>query len=207
MIHLIYIADPMCSWCYGFGPELNKLLERQGDAQLSLVMGGLRAGNTKIMDAKLKATLHEHWRHVHEASGLPFAADAMAQPGFIYDTEPACRAVVAVRERAADRALDYFHAVQKAFYAEARDVTQGEVLAEVALAVGLPSDEFLAAWHAAPIHAATQQDFATTQRWGITGFPTLVLEHGGKLHAVTVGYTKADDLFARMAEILASPVV
>ena len=25
--HLIYFADPMCSWCYGFGPELRKLLD------------------------------------------------------------------------------------------------------------------------------------------------------------------------------------
>ena len=22
--HLIYFSDPMCSWCYGFGPELEK---------------------------------------------------------------------------------------------------------------------------------------------------------------------------------------
>ena len=32
---LIYIADPMCSWCYGFGPELAKLLAR-ADSALAL---------------------------------------------------------------------------------------------------------------------------------------------------------------------------
>jgi putative protein-disulfide isomerase len=25
-MHLLYFADPLCSWCYGFGPELAKLL-------------------------------------------------------------------------------------------------------------------------------------------------------------------------------------
>ena len=24
---LIYIGDPMCSWCYGFAPEMDKILE------------------------------------------------------------------------------------------------------------------------------------------------------------------------------------
>ncbi len=41
-MHLLYIADPLCSWCYGFGPELSKLLARHPGARLDLVMGGLR---------------------------------------------------------------------------------------------------------------------------------------------------------------------
>ena len=27
---LIYFADPMCSWCYGFAPEMAEVLEAQG---------------------------------------------------------------------------------------------------------------------------------------------------------------------------------
>lgn len=205
MTRLIYIADPMCSWCYGFRPELSALLGRLGDAELILIMGGLRAGNTQLMDDKLKATLRTHWQHVQEASGLPFSEAAMAHEGFIYDTEPACRAVVAVRESPPHRALDYFHAVQKAFYAEGRDVTQAAVLADVAVAQGLAREDFLAAWESTAISDTTRQDFSVTQRWGISGFPTLLMEHGGQLHAVTTGYARADDLAERMREITESP--
>jgi len=204
MTRLIYIADPMCSWCYGFGPELTKLLAMLVDAEVILVMGGLRAGNTKPMDDALKATLREHWRHVHDASGLPFSDAAMGHEGFVYDTEPACRAVVAVRELAPARALDYFHAVQKAFYANARDVTQPDVLADIAAELGLSRDDFLATWQSSATQDMTRQDFAATQRWGITGFPTLLVEHDGQLHAITVGYQPVDGLMQRLQAIRAS---
>jgi putative protein-disulfide isomerase len=44
--HLLYIADPLCSWCYGFAPVINELRERfEGRLPVRLLMGGLRAGN------------------------------------------------------------------------------------------------------------------------------------------------------------------
>ena len=112
MAKLIYIADPMCSRCYGFGPELNTLLSGLPDTQLELIVGGLRAYNKEVMDEKLKATLLEHWKKVEQVSGLPFAPNGLSHAGFIYDTEPACRAVVAAGMLAPDTALDVFHAIQ-----------------------------------------------------------------------------------------------
>ena len=41
MTRLIYVADPMCSWCWGFQPVLEsvrKILEGDG---IQYVMGGL----------------------------------------------------------------------------------------------------------------------------------------------------------------------
>ena len=46
-MQLVYVADPLCSWCYGFGPELTRLLERIPQAKVDLVMGGLRPYNTE----------------------------------------------------------------------------------------------------------------------------------------------------------------
>ncbi|MEO8135858.1 MAG: DsbA family protein, partial [Betaproteobacteria bacterium] len=100
MLNLVYFADPMCSWCYGFGPQLATLLERVSGRQpvnLELVMGGLRAYNTVVMDDTSKTVLLEHWTHVREASGLPFGDAAIHAHGFVYDTEPACRAVICAR--------------------------------------------------------------------------------------------------------------
>ena len=42
---LVYVADPMCSWCYGFGRPMDALLSEPGAAaplELAVVMGGLR---------------------------------------------------------------------------------------------------------------------------------------------------------------------
>ena len=67
-LSLIYVGDPMCSWCYGFGVPLGQLLERFPELPVQLVLGGLRAYNTQVMDAALKADQSAAWVDV---SGLP----------------------------------------------------------------------------------------------------------------------------------------
>jgi putative protein-disulfide isomerase len=205
VIRLIYVADPMCSWCYGFGPQFSTLLARVTPFGLRLVMGGLRAYNTTVMDDALKTTLREHWQHVREASGLPFADNQFARSDFVYDTEPACRAVVTMREQDAERALEYFYAVQAAFYRDGRDVTQGDVLADIAGELGADRAAFAIAWQSEAIKEATRQDFALTQRLGVSGFPTVAMEHGGQLFLVASGFTPAVVLGERIDQIAAEP--
>ncbi len=208
MTKLIYIADPMCSWCYGFGPELTTLLAGLPDMQLELIVGGLRAYNTEALDESLKTTLLSHWKKVEEASGLPFSGNALSYDGFVYDTEPACRAVVAVGLLAPQAALDVFHAIQHGFYAEGLDTTKGEVLAGISVdalkkhGFDIDSEGFLETWASEAAVTATHADFTQTQRWGVTGFPTLVLERDGELHLVTSGFVRTEVLVDRLQALV-----
>ena len=72
--HLLYVADPMCSWCYGFAPVIADIADHFGDRlPVQLMMGGLRAGNPKPMTPAGKSTIAGHWQKVEQASGQPFA--------------------------------------------------------------------------------------------------------------------------------------
>ena len=204
-MNLIYVADPMCSWCYGFAVPLDALLaDPQGAAplQLALVMGGLRPFTTEPMAAERVTELAGHWHHVEEASGQPFSKaphTAMHAPGFIYDTEPDSRAVVTVRSLWPQQVWRYFKAVQQAFYAEARNVTDPAVLADIAEALGMPRADFAHAFASQKMRDATLADFQQSQAWGIQGFPTVLAEHGDHLHALGSGYMPIDTLRERLA--------
>jgi putative protein-disulfide isomerase len=204
---LVYVADPMCSWCYGFAPELTALHERFPDVPIHIVVGGLRAYNTKLMDKALARTLGQHWNEVQRQSGQPFSHALLERDDFIYDTEPACRAVVTVRENASELALSMMHAVQRAFYAEGLDVTRAEVLADayagVCASVGSDFDPtaFAEAWASDSMKDATRKDFALAQEWGIRGFPTLLAVRGERPHLIAPGYMKAPALIERTAAI------
>ncbi|MEK9724235.1 MAG: hypothetical protein VW405_12255, partial [Rhodospirillaceae bacterium] len=109
--HLLYFADPMCSWCWGFSPSVDAIRTELSDSlPIRPVMGGLRPGNTEPMNEVAKLEVRRHWEHVLEASGQPFDFDFFDRDGFVYDTEPACRAVVTVRRLAAAKALDMLKA-------------------------------------------------------------------------------------------------
>ena len=200
-MHLLYFADPMCSWCYGFGPELSKLLDRHPDTRLDLVMGGLRPFNRERMTPQFREMLRGHWRHVAQASGLPFSETVLDRDDFLYDTEPACRAVVTARDIDVSKAYAYMKAVQLAFYRDGRDVTQRDVLAQIAAESGYDDDAFRMAFDTDHMREETQSDFATAKTLGVSGFPTLAITHGAQLYLVTSGYVTEDVLDYRIAEI------
>ena len=200
-MQLRYYADPLCSWCYGFGPELTKLLARLPDARLSLVMGGLRPYSREPMSIAFKTMLREHWNHVAVASGLPFTQAVLDRDDFVYDTEPACRAVVTARKLFPAQALATMRAIQAGFYRDGRDATSPAVLADIAAENGYDRATFLAAFESEPMRRDTRADFAATQSLGVSGFPTLALSRGEELYLVTSGYATHDVLEYRVAEI------
>lgn len=187
---LIYFADAMCSWCYGFAPVISALREAHPNLPIQLINGGLRPGNTKIMDAKAKADIRGHWEHVHQASNQPFDFSLFDRDDFVYDTEPAARAVVLVRNADEAQTLPYFARVQSAFYAEGRDVTKADVLADLAQEFGFDRTAFLAAFAEEEAKVQAMTDFQVSQRTGVTGFPTLIAGTGQQegWRLVTQGY-------------------
>lgn len=210
---LVYVGDPMCSWCYGFGVPLQQLLQQLPGVPLALVLGGLRAYNKEVMPDTLKNTLHHHWEEVTKRSGKPFGIGQFDREGYIYDTEPACRAVVTIRTLAAERTLAMYHAVQHAFYAQGRDITQTAVLADVwqevkaALLdsttlgdVNVSRDAFIEAFESDSIKAQTRNDFAMVQQWGIRGFPALIAVVNGEAQLVANGYMEADEILQRVQQ-------
>lgn len=204
--HLIYFADPMCSWCYGFSPVIDQIRRAYGDAlPIRVVMGGLRPGTDTPMTPEAKRQVAGHWTHVHEASGLPFDPSVLDRDGFIYDTDPAARAVVVVRRQGEDVAARYLGAAQRAFYAENLDVTSGEVLADLAADFGLDRDDFLAAWSSDDARQETWRDYAISQRAGVTGFPTLVggPNEQGAFGVVTRGYAPPEQVLAVLRDWIA----
>lgn len=210
-VSLVYVGDPMCSWCYGFAVPLNRLLARFSDLQVQLVLGGLRAYNTQVMDVALKAKLRGAWAGVAERSGQPFSQTLFERGDFIYDTEPACRAVVTVREHAPRLALALYHAIQHAFYADGRDTTKAAVLGEIWDEVHGRSKQawghidFLRDFDSQAMRERTRTDFAQAQRWGVRGFPTLLAMVEGHAQILTSAYVDAGVLAERLTQIIDPP--
>jgi putative protein-disulfide isomerase len=186
---LFYFADPMCSWCWGFSPVMRAITESIGDqASVRLVVGGLRAGETRPLDEKAKAVVRHHWEEVEQTTGQPFSFSFFDREGFVYNTEPACRAMVVMRSFAPKASLAYLEAVHKAFYVDNRDVSDPFVLADIAKKFTLDPAAFIALFEAPEIIEATLADFRAAASAGVTGFPTVILKRGEGFSLLTAGY-------------------
>ncbi|PIW28848.1 MAG: protein-disulfide isomerase [Rhodospirillales bacterium CG15_BIG_FIL_POST_REV_8_21_14_020_66_15] len=198
--HFLYVADPMCSWCWGFSPVIGKVAEAFGDrAPVRVMVGGLRPGTVHPMRDKDKDYVRSHWEHVQEASGQPFDFAFFDRDGFVYDTEPACRAVVTARKLDEERALPFLARLHRAFYVDNRNTAAEGELADIAGDFGFHRDEFHEMLTSPDTREETQGDFWFAQQSGITGFPTLLAVEDQKAYLVTAGYQSWENLAEPLA--------
>jgi putative protein-disulfide isomerase len=75
--------------------------------------------------------LRHHWEEIHERSGQPFNYALLQRDSFNYDTEPACRAVVAARTLDPNAEHLFFELVQHHFYVQNQDPNQVDFYAPI----------------------------------------------------------------------------
>jgi putative protein-disulfide isomerase len=207
--HFLYVADPLCSWCYGFAPVMDTVARHfAGRLGVRVVMGGLRAGNTKAMRAEDKAYIKDAWTRVAAASGQKFDHAFFEREGFVYDTEPACRAVVTVREWGGETPvtpLAFKAKISEAFYGYNRDVTDAEVIADIAAEAGFDRAAYRARFLSEDVKSATFRDFLISQEMGVRGFPMLAAgTEAGGYALVTNGFRQIDGMIEGLEAWLAT---
>lgn len=201
---LLYVMDPMCSWCWGFAPVVEALAQQAGAAGVPLhfVMGGLRQERAAL-DAAGRVRILAHWQAVNARTGQLFDFAAALPDGLVYNTEPACRALVTARSVDEQSVAPLARLIQQAFYGAGRDVTRPQVLVALAEQAGIPRIEFAELFDSEQMHEATAADFAWAQGLGIAGFPTLLAERDGQLALLTNGYQPLEVLAPMLARWLA----
>lgn len=205
---LYYIADPMCSWCWGFAPVVDTV-RRHLDEGINWrpVMGGLARDSDEPMPAATRESIRHHWSAVAERTGACFnwAFWEACEPR--RSTYPACRAVLAATAidpvgTAGDRMFD---AIQRAYYTQARNPSLASTLTELASEIGLDAEQFAAQLRSPATEAELQADFDLRRRLQTTAFPSLVLETSTVLEAssrtwIARGYTDEETVLDRLRQ-------
>jgi putative protein-disulfide isomerase len=201
--HLIYVMDPMCTWCYGFGPVIKKVREEQeGKMNFKLVLGGLRPRTIEPMTDEVKAAVKQDWEQVEQVTELPFDYAFFDREDFLYDTEPGCRAVITMRYLKPEHEFAMAEEVQTAFYSKNNDITQAEVLATIASKFGVEEDTFLEKFNSEEMIEKTKQDFVIARHLKANAFPSLSLLVGHEVNLINRGYRLYEAVNSRINEAL-----
>lgn len=192
---LWYVADPMCSWCWGFMPVIERIRDEYGDGlKVELLLGGLRPGTKEPMSSAQRQEILRHWHTVHRVTGQPFQFEGAMPEGFVYDTEPASRAVVAVSLIDPQAVFPFFKAVQAAFYVGQQNVTDRVVLSQLAVKVRLDAQRFLQTFESDMARSKTVAHFNKARQWGVHGFPSIIRQSGTDYSLLAAGYCSFEEL-------------
>lgn len=185
---LIYVGDPMCSWCWGIAPVIDRL-ETRDDIDLRVVVGGLRPGpSAQPLDNGLRQTLAHHWQQVGAASGQPFNEKALQRNDWVYDTELPAIAVTTMRRLAANETVRFFGHLQGSFYRDGVDITDIDSYPDLLAGYAVGADDFIAEMRSDQARAHAWEDFAEARELGVLGFPTVLLRIDGKTQVLSRGY-------------------
>ncbi|MEM6767569.1 MAG: DsbA family protein [Bacteroidota bacterium] len=199
---VIYVGDPMCSWCWGISEHLKrfrKTLAEKG-IRYEIVVGGLRPGGGDPWNDKFKDFLRHHWEAVTERSGQPFGYTLLERATFIYDTEPSCRAVVSAKQFVGGETISlFFEEVQRKFYVDSEDPTTPEFYRSICEKFGIDFDAFTLVFKSEEAKTATRNEFVLNREWGIRGYPTVLLQHKERLIPLANGYVDLEGLTGKLA--------
>ncbi len=202
---LVYVGDPMCSWCWGFAPTLERLVADH-DVALRIVVGGLRPGPAaERLTPQLESFLLHHWERVEAVSGQPFDRQALGArgPAWRYDTENPAVAVVTMRSLRPEAELAFFTRLQRAFYTDGVDIVDPSTYPKLLEGFDVDGAEFVARVRSDEMREAAWADFAEARRLGVTGFPTTLIEIGDRYRMLAAGYQpyeRVDELLHAVLE-------
>ena len=204
VITLFYVHDPMCSWCYAFDFSLTALQKKLPDfIRIKKIIGGLAPDTTQPMPIELQQNIQQTWRRIEQTvPNMLFNYDFWTINIPIRSTYPACRAILAARQQGADFEDKMIGAIQTAYYQKAKNPSLTSTLLQCALEVGLAVDKFENDLTSDEIEMELQNEIGTARSLSVISYPSLLLEHGGRLFPVSVDYLDHETMIREIASIL-----
>lgn len=203
-----YLMDPLCGWCYGAAPALQKLRDVPG-VQLEIAPTGLFAGpGSRPMDADFAAYAWSNDERIERLTGQRFTpryrSEVLDNHGLRFDSGPATLALTAVQRTAPEREFDALRAIQEARYVDGLDTTSVAVLAELLRGLQLNAAVQQLLQADAALTTANRDRIASAQhdmrQLGVQGVPALVVVDGQDLRLVRGNalYGSLDSLLAQL---------
>ena len=200
---LIYVHDPMCSWCWGFEPTRKIIFETIGERmQIRRMVGGLAPDSDQPMPESMRLMLQQTWQRIEQSiPGTRFNYAFWDECSPRRSTYPANRAVIAAREQGESFDPLMTARIQQAYYLEAKNPSDNPVLVELAADIGLDVERFAESLESDALQQRLLAEIESTRAMGINSFPSLAVHRDGILRHIGLSYT---DPGAMLSEIEAA---
>lgn len=203
---LIYVYDPLCGWCYGFHPIMEKLQKRfQGQLNIRVIPGGLAIDDNAQPIGEGYAYINDALKHVEKTTGVSFGENfrLLAEEGsYMYNSESGCIAQTTINFLAPDYALDFAGKLQSALFVDGKNLNEPATFTELIAEYELSDEDFLEHFHSENMHVKTKEQFQWVQEQNASAFPSLLLEIGTDTGLMSKGFRPYDTLESHLHHLL-----
>ncbi len=205
-ITLVYVYDPLCGWCYGFHPVMDKLADRfREQLNIRVVPGGLAIDESAQTISEGYSYIRDSLKVVESKTGAVFGepfVQLVEEGSYLYDSMPGCKAQNAVNQIAPEHSLPFAGAVQKALFQSGKSLNQFETFLSILNDFPINPAEFEAVYTSNEIETITREQFAWVHKNNASAFPALLLEIGDETGLMSKGYRPYDTLESHLHHLI-----
>lgn len=198
-IKLYYVHDPMCSWCWGYKPTLDKLKQQlPGVIQFEYVVGGLAPDSTLPMPPEMQQKIEGIWHQIERQLGTRFNYDFWTKCTPVRSTYQACRALIAAGFQDSYEVM--LDAIQQAYYLRAMPPHEEATHRQLAQELGLNVSQFEHDVNGAFLEGVFQDQLSFASSLGVNSYPSLVLQINDAYFPIEVDYLSSESTLKQIRE-------
>lgn len=206
---ILYFFDPLCGWCYGFSPVIEKLQKHfHEDLEFDVISGGMIVGERVGPIGEVAGYIKQAYKQVESMTGVRFGEkflnNILEEGTAIFDSEPPSRVLTILKQHDPDRSVHFAGMIQKAIYKDGIAPTLPHVYLPYVEKEGMDPQNFLTLMNDSAIAKKTQDEFRYSGQLGISGYPTMVLQLDQEYHLIARGWRSFEDLKPVMERILST---
>lgn len=203
---LIYIYDPLCGWCYGFHPVMEKLQKRFGDRlTVDVKVGGLAVGDHAQSINEGFNYIKDGLQQVEKSTGVEFGRNfklLIEEGSYIYDSLPPCRAQKTMNELAQHQSLSFAGTLQDALFQDGKNLNEWSTYEELIDDYDVDPFEFKTRFESDKLKNDLIDEFTWCRKHGATGFPTLLIQIEDEISIMTRGYRPYDTVESHLHHLI-----
>lgn len=203
---IIYVYDPMCGWCFGFGKVMNEFVAKHNDSfDFEIVSGGMVVGEREGPIGDFADYILQAYHKVESYSGIKFGDAYLNQLKTKSIWSSSVKPSIALETFKTFNQLDavkFGHQIQEAYFIEGLDLRNDQVYSQLIKPYQIDSAAFIAKLNSEEVKKTTFDWYQKTAAWGVTGYPTVILVHQSKYYAIARGFSTLTELEATIKGVI-----
>jgi len=196
---IVYVFDPLCGWCYGFAPVMQQFAEQfREHYAFRAISGGMITGDQIKPMSSMNEYIKSALPNLEKTTGIKVSARYINQilnnGELLLSSEKPSFAFHCLNRRFPEKGVQLAHEIQQLQFEEGLDYSADESYKALIKRYGLDETGFLSEMNSEATRQQTFAGFDTVARWGIRGFPAVLLFREGKGYLLSNGYTDLKQL-------------
>ena len=213
-VEITYYTDPLCCWSWAMEPQWRRFRYEFGDqVRWKYCMGGLipnwQTYSDPMNSVERPAQMGPLWMDASQVSGMPIADSIWSQnpPASSY---PACIAVKTAGLQSPQALELYLRAVRESLMLDGNDISQKEVLFDVAASCEtrfpkiFDASLFIEQFDSEASRLAFKEDLMKVRFHKIGRYPTLTMSKPAQKGVIITGYRPYDVLLQAVLQVAPS---